>query len=508
MRYIPATKKKRARAQAVDTCFRSEQRSPVDTAQQRLSSVPLRVLLRLPHSPRASFSVTSSGVTLVREKQLTRRQEWSFEASLEGQLAADLRIRLETDAAAYTLEVHVTWSSGQNELLIEEWFRGAPPRVSLNGVEQNRGLGVHLTQATPLPPLPKTTHNLFLIDRDETVLLRGEPVQIFIDDQLVAAPNRFTVDRTVAVRHWAILPLGVHRVVVVVPRRRKVLVDTDVVINGFEEVRVEWTRPVLTTAEVVITKGLAEVFRGRVSDLPFHDCMAAIRYEQDRLNINGVDIPDGIDQHKEDIQEGKDFAAAMVANYRAFLEQRRAVKEKKKRGEQLTPDEQALDAIESYRQMQDWVKARKRAEGHSPEEVGKTAPDGETRDLSPEPTDPFEELQKRMTLQVHEPSHVEQNKRVAAELGLAWEKLTAFIAAMKRVFALQDQGKTETEAIDALTPAEKEARQWGLDRALLAQTYLVRIDGADEGAEGEIQEYEAEIKFFTELLEKLKDRQE
>lgn len=73
----------------------------------------------------------------------------------------------------------------------------------------------------------------------------------------------------------------------------------------------------------------------------------------------------------------------MVANYRAFLEQRRAVKEKKKRGEQLTADEQALDVIELYRQMQDWVKARKRAEGHSPEEVGKTG--SGRRDARPEP---------------------------------------------------------------------------------------------------------------------------
>lgn len=512
-RYIEPSSRVLNLARTIDKCFELVT-APYCPAQQGIQSQAVEAkpsidfILEAPWSVVSSASLRIGGDYVLLETDLPRSPQRRLRCRVPERIDGPLRLRLELGDRTYNFETKLVLSDGSHSLRVWQWAEDAPPRVYLDDVEINRGPGARFRKVCELPSHTKRRHDVFLMQDGLTVLDRPEPVRVYIDDVRVERRQSFVVDRTRPVYHRAKLPLGLHRIVVVSARRGWVLIDTDIIVNGVDKPRIVWSRPNLSDAAVVVRAGAREFFRGSRGDTGFFEGFATLGPRRERVVIDGIDVPEGIQEFEKELRRAKEFSEAMIANYRAFLERKRAVNEKKTRGEALTEEERKIDAIDTYGEMQDWVVARKRAEGYSPQEGGKTPPCGEPEDVTPPAEDPYEELQKKITMKVHEPSHVEGNKRRAAAEGLNWEKLQKFFKALDRVRALEDTGKTDVDIDAELTQEEKDALEWGNANLDKIRRYLDAIAEPVAGAEEEIQEYEAEVRFYEELLRKLEEERE
>jgi len=508
-RFVSARKLDLDLAKAIDACFKpaplvniAKARAPRKTSKAQQAKAALEVLLEAPGTGLISAFLYSGGVCLLKASRLPRETRYRF--ICEAALGQDLSLRLELGGSTYNLELPRLPESG-GELRISHWAQGAPPRVMLGGAQINRGAGAHLVQIGELPPLPQRSTRLVLKQAGLGLQERPEGVRIFIDGKLAEQPRGGDLDDA-QVYHTEEVALGLHRIVVVSKRRGWTILDTDVVANGVDVPLVEWARPSFADAEARVKFGGREAFLGKRP--AFVEAASTVAYGIQAYSIGGIEIPDGLGPHEGQIEHDKRFAEAMVRNYRRFLDLLDSAKKKQARGQRLTPEEAEVVGLDSYAKLQEWVDARKRAEGFNPSRGGHTTLEGDIESDRPEPQDAYDELQERITLGVHEPSHVEGKKRYAASLGLDWERLRAYIRASRRRSDLWKKGLSDEQVDAELTQEEKDVLAWGRGflREILA--YITRSNHLEIMAPEEIQEYEAEIQFYTELLAILRKERE
>lgn len=507
-RLVRARARDIALAKTIDACFRA---APVLPKRQstrkanRKAPATIDVILEAPLAVSSSISLWADGKPLMIVRKLPRQPRYRLRSEVvEGKVFA---LRLELGSRTYNLSLPISLA-GRSELRIVQWAEGAPPRVMLDGVQINRGAGVHMAQVRELPELPTREYGITLKESGVGMLDPVEPVSIYVDDRLVACRPEFSHVGS-AVSHVAHVGLGLHRVVVVSKRRNWTIVDTDVVVNGASMPRVEWKHANLSFAEVRVDFGATE-FRGpRVSS--FFEAASTILYDIQGYSIGGVEIPEGLDYLDDEIERNKEFSEAMARNYRRYWELRLSARRKRERNEPLTDEERWAEDHWDYEEMQRMIAGMKRREGYGElGEAGHTEPDGTIVVAPPDPSDPLDELERRITEHIHEPSHVRGNRRFAESLGLDWDKLVALLRALRHERELRDQGLTEAEIQAGLTPEEHEAFRWARDNDLWLEIwqYTHRHNNAIDLATEELQEYEAEVQFYIELLAKIREDQE
>jgi hypothetical protein len=400
---------------------------------------------------------------------------------------ARLRIELVQRRRGAYLDVAVNLQAGDNALLIE-WLEGYPPRATLGALRVNPVPGVQLVQTREFTPPHSEGMPLFIINARASLLSpREEVFDIWVDRKPVKCVKPFVIGSTVPVYHHERLSPGLHNVRVGLPRKQKIILDTDVVANGVDEVEVTIDPSVGGDSGIVVKRGGQTLLAGKTADLEAEAGTEGLfQLGESRDTIDGVDVPDGID--KDRVRAAKKFSEAMRNNYRKFLDERKRIREKKAKGEALTPDEQKIDQIDSYKKMQDWVEDLKRSEGYKIQEAGKTDAGGKSSATTPPPKTPWDKFQEDVTLKLHEPSHVEGSKKDAKDLRLDWDKLARFLELVR----------------DPSTPAEPgdaDVMKWGLNNIDKIKEYLKRRNDPDCGAEEEIGEYEKEIHLYEGVLQ-------
>lgn len=208
---------------------------------------------------------------------------------------------------------------------------------------------------------------------------------------------------------------------------------------------------------------------------------------QDQV-IDGVKVPKGVT--RESVELNKKFAQAMIRNYKRYLELNETVKQKKQKGEALTNEETEIDAIKTYKQLQDWVTTQKEKEGYHVTVAAHTDAFGNVTMLTPPPETPDEEFEAEVTLKVHEPSHVEGNKKRAQQAGLPWGDVERLGEIYKRLRNRQ-------------FPTDEEY-DFGAARKDKVKKYKELCIDPVESALEEIGEYEAEVKIYDKVLATLR----
>lgn len=468
----------------------------------------LSITLDAVFSSNISLSIQLNGEFIFLEDEITRACETTFEAIIYPEELNQLDIRLQFGKRSYNLSTEVVCYDENQSLRINQWTKKAPPRIYWNGDQINRGVGLHLSQTNEFVLCDLTSHVVFLMNGDVSDIEFGEPVDIYINDELVKNRELDWIHRNVPVEHSAWLPLGCHRIVVISRRRGWTILDTDIVVDGVNDVKVIWSNANLSSAEVEVKYGPETVFQQSRELLNFIETAAKFGESRNRrIVIDGVKVPKGLEKFLERIKGAKKYSEAMIKNFTTFLLIKKTIAEKKRDNKRLTAEEKEVDQLKEYKDLDNWIDRRKRKEGYNTRIDGTTDFGGDMKFLGPKPKNAFEELQKKVTMEVHEPSHVEGFKKKALSVGLDLDKINEFLKVLKKVNAEIKKGKSANDVINDLNEKDKKIFIWGYfkNKEKLAKYFALCNDLIDSAKE-EIQEYEAEVKFYNELINKLQEK--
>ena len=501
-----------------------EQYTLVADAQPSVAeSVPveLEVTVRNPWLDRIAIAFEIDGVFAGEEPFVPRGENVGL-----GSLAAiagprQLGVNLQTPRTFFYFSGPVSIPAAPADVLIDVWNALYPPRVVLDGTWINRPPGLRY-RGPESPPCPGSGDcALYLIDRDQPPWDLGsvdpqallDQLDLWIDGNRIAAFDPLRLAYVVPVMHRALLSPGLHHVRIGDPRRRMLILDSDILLEPAHGLRVEIT----DRSAIVIDDGESVLLRVDARERPFRQGeVLADELPDPKRQVDGIPIPPGAEGYIDEIEEEIAYLRAMAANFQEFRNKKEAVNRKKTQGLPLTPDEQAIDAIDTYEKLQKWGIAKKKVEhGWDLEPEAGTDPEGKKTFLGKPPTDPMQELSKRETMDIHEESHVQDADVLALFYGIDLAKLrrrselfrqrldaiVKWIAAAKKA---KDEGTPPPPPLDWSTPEEQALDQWYEANKKKIEEYYDAFRDPLWGAKGEIREYLAGADFFEGVLQYLK----
>jgi hypothetical protein len=414
----------------------------------------------------------------IGEQQVLRRDIITTEIRTEvGSFAAlsgpaVMRVELVQKRLVAWVQAEVQIAPGRQATEIQQ-RDSYPPRIKLGNDFINPVPGLRLRQKRAVPAEPAATSWLRVIDRAATPLEpKPHSFELSVDGERVCLCPE--VWGTAIIAHAQRLRMGVHHVRIGIPQRNRILVDTIVACNGADDFAITLSVMKSGHADVEISRGSALLLQLNTLDAGgFEGVIVSGEVGED------VDIPPGVS--KEELQRAKGFSEKMRDNYREFLKQRKSIREKDK-GEPLTKEEEAIRDIKSDKQLQDWVRKKKEAEGYHLIVAGTTSVSGRSKYELPEPKTPWEKFQKDITMNVHEPSHQKACEADAKRAGLDWKELQPILDAIL--------GNTMT----------KEQEDWITEHSKELHKFIELRKDPERIAEEEMAEYEEEIRVFEAAL--------
>lgn len=409
------------------------------------------------------------------------------------------------------------------ELVVDVWSQTYPPHLTLGDDWINAPPGRRWRPRSGAPCPTAGDLPLDIVNRDETLegLLAGRaerPLDLWIDGSRIYRTNRLTVDFTKLILHRAHLSPGLHHVRIGDPEARALILDTDVVLDGFSAAAIE----IAGRSHVRLRAGGETVLEQDSRQRPFNQG-AVLTDELPEIGreVEGIPIPPGMEGYIDEAEKEAEYLRAMAKNYATFKARKEEVNAKKAAGQPLTPDDQTIDAIDTYDKLQELIKAKKKAEyGWILDTEATTDENGERRYLGPTPTDPMGELRKRETMDIHEPSHVVDIDLLALFFDIDRKKLKRLEdlkkarheAMLKHIEELEKALKDGTKPppppdFDFLpTPEEEALEDWYKANKKKIDDFYKKMDDPMWGATGEIREYEAEAAFWDAVIAWLKSK--
>jgi hypothetical protein len=409
-------------------------------------------------------------------------------------------------------------------LIVDVWSALYPPRIVLADEWINPPPGLRW-QAKSTAPCPGAGDcALSVIDRDQRPgdleqegpedLLAG--LDLWIDGHRIFRFEPATLYGTTPVLHRALLSPGLHRVRIGDPRRRRLLLDSDVLLDPASDTAIE----IAERRTVAIRRGADVLLEADAHERPFQQgAVLADELPDPKREVEGIPIPKGIEGYFDDVGAEAEFNRAMAKNYQEFKDKKEAVNRKKQQHQPLTQEEQAIDAIDGTKALNEWVKAKKKAErGWDLTEVGTTDPDNGVVYKGPPPTNPMDELRKRETLDIHEPSHLAdcdvlavlygvdlKKLRRLMELRRKWrEAIEKWIAAAKKA---QADGTKPPPMPNLLpTPEQEGLERWYKANKKSIDDFYKAWDDPIAAAQSEVREYLAGADFWDAVLQYLKGK--
>jgi hypothetical protein len=494
---------------------------PEPPAQQEPVPIEFEVIVRNTFHATLSLGFEIDGEFAGEENDVLRGESVSLGtlATIAG--ARTLGIRMRTPASFFHFDGPATITAGAPRLLIDCWNALYPPNVLLGETWLNPPPGIrYRSTGEPRCPTPGD-YPLFLIDRDVTLYELGraprnpaallQELDLWIDGIRVVGFDRTVLNFTTPVLHRALLSPGIHTVRIGDPRRRELILDTDIVIDSINPVEID----IANRTSVAVREGNTVVFQQDARERPFGQGNVLLDVRGDpRREIDGIPIPPGAENYIEEIEKERQFNLAMAANFRDFRDKKKAVNAKKARGEPLSTEEQMIDAIDTYEKLDAWIRQKKKAErGWDLATAGTTSPDGEMKYHGPPPTNPLKELIKRETLGIHEPSHALDVDVLALKFGVDLDKLRRYRefarkrreAIEKAIAELEKAKEGEPLLLPDITntPEEDALERWYEDNKEKIERYYEAYGDPLAGAEGEIREYTAGAEFYEAVLKYL-----
>lgn len=218
------------------------------------------------------------------------------------------------------------------------------------------------------------------------------------------------------------------------------------------------------------------------------------------------EFPKDLVKYEVRIERDYKFAEDMIKNYEEFIRLKKKVTEQKGRGEVLTPFGESIDVIDSYEEMQDWVIKQKKKEGYTTFTAGTTNAFGKKESALPPPITSYDKFEYDVTMNVHEPSHVQGAENDAKDVGLDWEKWKKYGELKEKVMDEFDAGKSDADVLGSLTGEESATLTWGSDNSDTILKFLKRRNDPIRLAEEEIREYKAENAHRKKYLDSLKKK--
>ncbi len=428
-------------------------------SRQEPVPVELEVVVRNPFHPTLSLGFEIDGEFAGEENYVVRGESISLGTMAAVAGARTLGIRMRTPGSFFHFDGPATITTDAPRLLIDCWNAFYPPNVLLGETWLNRPPGIRYRSTGEARCPTAGPYPLFVIDRDVSpfelqrfprdpaVLL--QELDLWIDGVRVVAFDRSFLSFTIPVLHRALLSPGIHNVRIGDPRRRELILDTDVMVDSVNPVEVD----ISGRTGVTVREGNTLLLQQDTRERPFGQGNVLLDDRgAPKREVEGVPIPPGSEKYLEEIEKERLFSAAMVKNFVDFREMKKAVNEKKASGEPLSPEEQTIDAIDTYEKLDAWIRHKKKAElGWDLVTAGTTSSTGEKQYHGPVPTNPLEELLKGETLGIHEPSHVLDAQALAREFGVDLKKLRRY----------QEMVRKKIEAVQKLIEAVQEGNGRG-----------------------------------------------
>ncbi len=219
--------------------------------------------------------------------------------------------------------------------------------------------------------------------------------------------------------------------------------------------------------------------------------------------VDGITIPPGLENSKDELEKQSKFAKDSAKCYRDFLDQKKAVDEKKTKGAVLTDAEKEIDGITKGNQMEEWATKCLERLGYKPKVAATTDAFGQVdKKEKADRSNPQEAFDEDLT-ELHESSHVDAAKKDAEAVGLDWEKWKKHGELKKKFDKADQEGKKMTDAELGELIADL---RWASDNQQKIKAFLARRSDPKRAAEEEIHEYEKEISVYEKVLKLLEQR--
>lgn len=327
-----------------------------------------------------------------------------------------------------------------------------------------------------------------------------EPLDIWIDGRYVDEAVGMNLDHTLVSYHTEWTSLGLHHVRVGLPGRRLIVLDSDVIVDGINDISIE-VHPEDGEHFAQIYEGLSPVKMPSLENIAFNQIYYSYRIVFQIKQVDGIDIPDGLD--KTSVAAAIATSKDMAANYKKFLKERKRIQEKKKRGEALTDEEKKIDTATGD-DVTPIVIGWKKAAGKKPKHGGTTTIGGKIeKKTKPKPKDPMGKLQDDVTVKLHEPSHLEALQKDVEAEGLDFDKWKQYWEVKEKVKEAQKKGQNFGDFWNSLSDKEKQAGGWGQNNQAKINKVLKKRSDPEDKAKEEIGEYVKEAKFFEAVLKVL-----
>jgi hypothetical protein len=481
----------------------------------------LTVRVRSPVFDRVSVGFTLDGVFVGEEPFIPRTPGRSLGALAVVTGPRTLGVQVNASGRFFHISAPAEIAAN-GSLEVDIWSRLYPPRILLDGECLNPPPGVRFIAAAGAPCPGPGPCPLSIIDRDQKpeappradLKALAQTLEVWIDGQPVDDYDGRTRFFGEPALHRARLSAGLHQVRIGDPVRAKILLDTDVVLDGARELRIE----IRGRRDIVMLEAGQTIFRQERPEQPFKEGSTPTNEELDHhREIHGIPLPPGIEGYLEEVALQVRFNRAMIENFQLFKDLKASAERKKAAGEPLTPEEQEVDAIKEYPELSAWVSKRKFDEyGWVLEPEGETDEFGNIRFVGPPPDDPLSELSMRETVGIHEPSHAIDTDLVALEIDFDLEMWRRYREMHDKPARELRKWLEEAKAAEAaglppppmppieipgMSPESRRLERWYQRNLDKIRRYLELLREAVRGADAEIREYTADAEFWEAVLE-------
>lgn len=411
-------------------------------------------------------------------------------------------------------------------LTIDLWDAHYPPNVFINDDWVNRPPGVEYAARSTPPEMPEADRlNLYIVHTEygssdsaavkkfhhhqelgPLAQLLGVDLDVWIDGKRPCETNTEPDHVFGPVYHMEALSPGLHRLRIGDRLRNQLLLDSDVLVNGVDDLVVTIDDPPGELFSVAITQGASPLYSATAENLAFIQGLSPAGPVFFDLKVGGHTLPDGLSNWLDEIKRSRKTQERIRANYQLFLKLRKSAKAKKAAGTALNDDEKAVDKVTDSNELTKWLIAKKAKEGLKLGVAGTTGADGTVTVTDRKIKTPFDRFSDLETRDVHEASHVVQFANHARAVGLDYDKYKELSRLRQRYKELDDKKKKgepvdETELNDV---ADKllELMIWSLTPPAKGQIerFNERTGDPERAAQDEIDEYAAGIKFMSDVI--------
>jgi len=473
----------------------------------------LDVTVRNPRFDRLAIRFDLDGAFAGEEPFIPRRESVSLGTLAPRAGRRRLGVQLSGERTFFYFDGDVDVPAKRAPLVVDVWSRIYPPDLRLGDRWINPPPGRHVPPDGDAGCPGPGDCRLWLIDRDRdpVAVVAPDPdalLDLWIDGVRIFAFAATSINLVTPVLHGALLSPGRHHVRIGDPRRRALVLDTDLALDPASEHFIEITG----RRHVRVRRGDAVLFEDDGAERPFRQGAALTDELPDpSRQVQGIPIPPGAEGYIDEMEHELKFKRAMAQNFKDFKERKAAVERKKAAREVLTPEEQDIDGIDTYDKLDQWVRKKKKAEhGWDLVTGASTSPEGEKTFHGPEPTDPFGKLKKDEAMDIHEPSHVADVEALALQYFVDLKKLKAYYDRWRRLLEWFENAKKAKDAGLPEPPAPQSTSEeidltiWRLLHDGDIKRYYKALDDPIRGADAEIREYLAGADFWEAVLNYLK----